>query len=634
MGLLKIKDKAGQDVYLYENSYALIIGVSEYTNGCPDLPGVKNDIPRVKEALEKQGFKVFVIENPTCDQMKQEFDSFINRYGRKLDDRLLFYFAGHGHTAKFDDGRVMGYIVPADTPNPRIDLNGFFDKAMDMQQIEVYAKRIQSKHALFMFDSCFSGSIFDIIRAVPENISYKTAKPVRQIITAGAADEPVPDNSIFCSQFIEALNGEADMDKDGYVTGVELGEFLQKKVINYSKDTQHPQYGKIRDPNLDKGDFVFQMPEPPIPTPPTDSIFFLDDLKKEADRQLAIEKVIKAWADNLGEMKNAYEVVKEFEKKIGTADLKATAWQRFIDSFKENNPYSQEDDIMRQEASKQLDYWKNQKPQPLPTKPSGTATLTEKDDMVLIPAGEFQMGSNESDDEKPIHTVYLDAFYIDKYEVTNAQYRKFVKAGHKEPEGYGYVNGTWQTGFKPWSDSNFKGDNQPVVCVSWEDAKAYADWIGKRLPTEAEWEKAARGGVTGKKYVWGDEFPPSKNAGNFADISAKKVFINWSIIDGYDDGYTYTAPVGSFKPNGYGLYDMAGNVWEWCSDWYDSNYYATSPKLNPAGSASGSYRVLRGGSWLFFRNGSLLRVSNRDYGAPTLLYYKLGFRCAGLPVAP
>jgi len=511
-GFIKIKDKAGKDVCLYENSYALIIGVSKYTNGWPDLPGVKKDVPRVEEALKKQGFKVFVIENPTYDQMEQEFKSFINKYGRKPDDRLLFYFSGHGHTIKLADGREMGYIVPADSANPNIDPNGFFDKAMDMHQIETYAKQIQSKHALFMFDSCFSGSIFDISRAIPDNISYKTAKPVRQIITAGAADETVPDNSIFCRQFIEGLNGDADTDKDGYVTGVELGEFLQKTVINYSKKAQNPQYGKIKDPDLDKGDFVFQMPKNEL------------------------------------------------------------------------------------------------------------TTIIGKDgaEMVLIPAGEFQMGSNESSNEKPVHTVYLDAFYIDKYEVTNAQYRKFVKAiGRKEPDGYSFVNGTWQNGFKPWSDSNFKGDNQPVVCVSWNDAKAYADWIGKRLPTEAEWEKAARGGLVGKKYPWGDIL--THDDANYTGTGGKDI-------------WTFTSPVGSFKPNGYGLYDMAGNVWEWCADWYGSNYHATSPKSNPAGSASGSSRVLRGGSWL--DNDDRLRVAFRNDSGPPALYGIIGFRCAGLPVAP
>jgi len=241
--------------------------------------------------------------------------------------------------------------------------------------------------------------------------------------------------------------------------------------------------------------------------------------------------------------------------------------------------------------------------------------------MVLIPAGEFQMGDSLDGMSwaLPVHTVYLDAFYMDVYEVTNAQYKKFVQAtGHREPEGIIFVN-------DPWQDKNYNGDNQPVVCVSWEDAKAYAEWAGKRLPTEAEWEKVARGGLAGKRFVWGDEVPPPKNAGNFADETTKKTFPGWLIINGYDDGYAYTAPVGKFTPNGYGLYDMAGNVWEWCADWYDSNYYAISPKSNPTGPNSGSYRVLRGGSWYSF--GSDLRVANRLNFYPDGYGYYVGFRC-------
>ena len=251
--------------------------------------------------------------------------------------------------------------------------------------------------------------------------------------------------------------------------------------------------------------------------------------------------------------------------------------------------------------------------------------------MVLIPAGEFQMGDNEvGSDERPVHTVYLDAFYIDKYEVTNAQYKKFVEAtGYKEPEGYIYdVNNDWVWG-KPWQDKNYNGDNQPVMCVSWNDAKAYADWAGKRLPTEAEWEKAARGGLAGKRYVWGDDWPPPKNAGNFADETSGIVFAGWWIIDGYDDGYAYTAPIGKFTSNGYGLYDMAGNVWEWCADWYDSNYYDNSPKSNPTGPASGSSRVLRGGSWSLAID-FYLRVALRNSSGPTSLSFGPGFRCSGL----
>jgi len=250
-------------------------------------------------------------------------------------------------------------------------------------------------------------------------------------------------------------------------------------------------------------------------------------------------------------------------------------------------------------------------------------------EMILIPAGEFQMGSNDGfrrPDEKSVHTVYLNAFYMDIYEVTNAQYRRFVKeTGHKEPEGSSLIDGYLHRGFNPWSDERFNGDNQPVVCVSWDDAKAYAEWAGKRLPTEAEWEKAARGGLVDKKYVWGNESTPPKGAGNLVDKSARKAFPSLEFFVGYDDGYTYTAPVGKFDPNGYGLYDMAGNASEWCADWFDSDYYAKSPKQDPKGPESGEARVVRGGSWISIP--SDLRVAFRWSSMPKNVDSSYGFRC-------
>lgn len=219
--------------------------------------------------------------------------------------------------------------------------------------------------------------------------------------------------------------------------------------------------------------------------------------------------------------------------------------------------------------------------------------------MVLIPAGEFQMGSSEErDDEKPVHTVYLDAFYIDVYEVTNADYKKFVDAtGHRAPVH--------------WNDPTMSSPTQPVVMVSWRDAVAYCTWAGKRLPTEAEWEKSARGGLVGKKFPWGD-FIFHDNA-NFYDTGGK-------------DFWEKSANVGTFDPNGYGLYDVAGNVQEWCADWYDSKYYATSPKQNPKGPSSGEDVVIRGGSWA---DESLnLLVAKRNHYLPDGMQQHIGFRCA------
>ena len=261
LGVINIKAEDGKELRLYERSYALVIGVSEYANGWPKLPGVKKDVEEVARALERHGFLVTKVENPDSAQLDKAFKTFIDAYGLGVENRLLFYFAGHGHTVRQSYGEEMGYIVPADAPLPDRDRAGFMSKAMDMQQMELYARRIQSKHALFLFDSCFSGAIFALSRAVPDAITYKTARPVRQFITSGSADEQVPDQSIFRRQFVESLDGEADLNKDGYVTGTELGEFLQDKVINYSRNTQHPQYGKLRNPNLDKGDFVFAVPK-------------------------------------------------------------------------------------------------------------------------------------------------------------------------------------------------------------------------------------------------------------------------------------------------------------------------------------------------------------------------------------
>ena len=231
---------------------------------------------------------------------------------------------------------------------------------------------------------------------------------------------------------------------------------------------------------------------------------------------------------------------------------------------------------------------------------STTETRIGKDggEMILIPAGKFQMGGRDgADNEKPVHALYIDAFYMDKYEVTNAQYKKFIDAtGHKAP--------------KYWSDPRYNAPNHPVVGINWHDAMAYAEWAGKRLPTEAEWEKAARGELSGREYPWGDKF--THNEANCDGTGGK-------------DRWEHTAPVGSFAPNGYGLYDMVGNVYVWCADWYDQNYYADSPSRNPQGPYSGTFRVLRGGGWRCQDN--CLRCAKRYGYYPSETYQLIGFRC-------
>jgi eukaryotic-like serine/threonine-protein kinase len=231
--------------------------------------------------------------------------------------------------------------------------------------------------------------------------------------------------------------------------------------------------------------------------------------------------------------------------------------------------------------------------------------ISPKDGMTLlyVPAGEFTMGSDVGpDDEKPAHTVNLDAFWIDQTEVTNAMYVRCVQAGRCN----------LPSSTKSYSRSSYYGnaefDNYPVIYVSWNQANAYCSWADRRLPTEAEWEKAARG-MDGRTYPW-DNDDPTADLLNF----------NLNVGD--------TTPVGSYE-NGqspYGVYDTAGNVWEWTADWYSETYYSVSPSENPLGPDSGDIRVLRGGSW--GSSISNVRSANRDWLDPTGADDYSGFRCS------
>ena len=264
---------------LYKGSHALLIGVSNYTYNWPALPEVKKDMQLLKEALELHGFSISIVENPNRVELDKAVSDFISKYGQKFQNRLLIYFAGHGHTLITNYGEELGYVIPSDTPAPDTDLSGFKRTAVPMSLIEIWAKQIESKHALFIFDACFSGTLFSMSRAMPGAISYKTTNPVRQFITSGSANEVVPDQSIFRKEFITAITTDyADANKDGYLTGSELGEYLQTNVANYSFNRQHPQYGKIRDPYLDKGDFVFLLK---------------NNITAESDQAVSIPKILR-----------------------------------------------------------------------------------------------------------------------------------------------------------------------------------------------------------------------------------------------------------------------------------------------------------------------------------------------------
>ncbi len=226
------------------------------------------------------------------------------------------------------------------------------------------------------------------------------------------------------------------------------------------------------------------------------------------------------------------------------------------------------------------------------------ATAGISEELILIPAGEFLMGSDSEGDHNPAHKVYIDSFYIDKYEVTNAQYLEFcLETDRKLPEFWGMDE------FR--SGPNYP--NHPVIGVNWRDAEECAKWRGKRLPTEAEWEYAARGGLVGKNYPNGDKIDPSQGNHSKSELGGP-------------------VAVGSYPANGYGLHDMQGNVVEWVQDYYGADYYSLSPSSNPKGPDSGRFKIIRGGGW---HSGPYCsQVHFRNALPPNWVDFNVGFRCA------
>ncbi|MFC2083549.1 formylglycine-generating enzyme family protein [Bacteroidota bacterium] len=285
--------------------------------------------------------------------------------------------------------------------------------------------------------------------------------------------------------------------------------------------------------------------------------------------------------------------------------------------------------------------------------PKMITKIREKDGMVMvyIPEGEFSMGSTIGEslvflnfklfafpDQRPKHKVFLDGYWIDQTEVTVGMFKKFIEVtGHKtsaEKEGWGKP---WRDGPKedewpmipgtdwlhPQGPESITHEDHPVVQVSWEDAIAYVKWIGGSLPTEAQWEKAARG-TDGRRFPWGDEFD-----GNFLNYGDSLCPVGRWRDHKYNDGYAYTSPVGSY-PDGaspYGVLDMAGNVWEWVADWYYEDYYENSTYQNPVGPFNGQVKAQRGGSWYDGEPEAWVNCVVRHQNPVNDRYEDVGFRC-------
>jgi len=245
-----------KSVKLYDNSHALVVGIDDYARW-PDLAMAVTDAKRVAAALREKGFSVTTLFNPDAGELRAALRRFFARKGDDPDARLMLWYAGHGHTL---DGQ--GFLVPADAPDPGADSTGFKIRALAMRQFGSLVRLADSKHVLGVFDSCFSGTIFRTrSRRAPEAITEKTVEPVRQFITAGMAGQTVRDDGTFRKLFLRAIRGDAraDANDDGYVTGAELGLYLNQEMAALTNNAQTPRGGKLQDADYNQGDFVFSL---------------------------------------------------------------------------------------------------------------------------------------------------------------------------------------------------------------------------------------------------------------------------------------------------------------------------------------------------------------------------------------
>ena len=655
---IETSGEAAQEIRLYSGYHALVVGVSKYDHW-PDLPNAAGDAREVHAFLKRMGFDCKLLIDPDYSELTDALNTITYEEGLNKENALLFYFAGHGETETLADGTKLGYLIPKDCPLLLKDPKGFVMKAVSMKDIEAYSLRIRSKHTLMLFDSCFSGSIFTIVREAPERISRKIALPVRQYITAGQADEAVPDESMFKRSLLIGLEGDADLTGDGYITGSELGTYLSDRVARYTKERQHPQYGKMNNPDLDRGDFVFVLADSgaqwSVPAEPVRrgvghlevrsevsgaKVFvdgkdigaapvFVPDLAVGVHRVRVVKEGYEDWEDGdvrieAGQKRVVWASLKALSRKgrlfVTTdpddASVNIAGIGRYVEGMAldpgryhvevSRDGFETKDQwvVVGALEDKEIRVALNEQPE----HEMGEIWVEPVTGMefVWVPGGCYEMGcgswtSDCIEDEKPVHEVCVDGFWMGRYEVTQEQWKKLMEDNPAE-----------------FKSSFFKvKKNHPIERVTWKDIQDFISKLNSenysgnefRLPTEAEWEYACRSGGKLEKY----------SGGNNVDQVA------WYS----DNSKKSTQPIGTKDPNGLGIYDMSGNVWEWCEDIYSNEAYLAHSKKNPNYQGNGSFRVLRGGSWLYGENAT--RCANRRNIPTGFQYSYIGFRLVKTP---
>jgi formylglycine-generating enzyme required for sulfatase activity len=597
---------------------ALFFAVSNYDQ----WDDLKNPIAEAeaiaKDLRELYDFQTEVVKDPT----KAEIQAKIEEYRKKTytgDAQLLIFFTGHG---EYLENTREGFFIPKDAKRN----DALQDSYLPYLRLQRWIETLPCRHILLAIDACFSGTFDDDIalKGEPgkrpgqsdwrEQYISQTLQYRSRLFMASGAKVRTPDKSAFAEQFLNALRSFGGDDR--LVSFTELWGYVQRA-------NPKPCAAKFGDHEAG-GDFLLVYapanqgkPAPGSTDTDGDGIPNADDACPDIFGTAKARGCPDADDDGVPDQSDRCKYAPGLAR-----------WQGCPDTDGDGIP-DHEDKCPAEKGDISLE------------------GCPQADNMVLIRGGTFQMGSNDGEsDEKPVHSVTLSDFYLSKYEVTVAEFRTFVEASgyrtdaEKEGSSRAYEDGKWvDKAGRNWRhdpEGNSANDKHPVINVSWNDATEYCKWLSQktgktyRLPTEAEWEYAAGNGSRHTKYSWGNGYPVGKNGGNVADETGASKF-NWAknasnIFLNYADGFASTAPIGSFNPNDFGLYDMTGNVWEWCSDWYGSDYYKSSPSQDPAGPASDSLRVVRGGAWLFYPQ--YCRVANRVNSIPDHRYNYVGFRLA------
>ena len=640
---------------------ALLVGVGSYFDQeLAPLPNTVNDVEALYKKLVEIGFEdenIYLLSTSKTDVRERPNKASILAVVEKLknesksEDVLFLAFAGHG----FENAPNV-YFCAEDTRPDSLPQTG-----IEIRELLDTLKVCDAKFKWVVIDACRNsrrgvGSRIHVSeKEVPEGVA------LFQSCSRGesSVESPTGTFGLFTEQLLEAMSKAADENNDGFLTFQEICKYATRKTREVSKRNQNPTLqfdGEFSD---------FTISRDMNRVTAEKSLVMAQKYRKDKKYTLAKREIDKALKQYPNDEKYLDEqgIIQDYLKLAEDAKKNAEAKRLAEEKAKKAEEEAQRLASMPKPELPELPGLEDTPSTPIiPSAPSVPTSAGRKAGERMTktvngveyafrwcPAGSFQMGSPSSesgrDDDETQHRVTLtQGFWMLETEVTVGMYRSFVEeTGHQSGAGYegkggrGYNASTeeWEQNPKyTWKNNGFpQEENHPVANVDWNDAVAFCEWLSRKtktriqLPTEAQWEYACRAGTT-SSYYFGNAPEGLSKVGNVADGSAKKQFSGWTTIES-EDGYVFIAPVGIYRPNAWGLYDMHGNVWEWCSDWYDGSYYDKSPTSDPTGPSSGSDRVIRGGCWHY--HAKICRSAFRGSNSPDFRNASLGFRFSLVP---